>query len=63
MGKVAESVKCCDKVIGLYPKNANAWAIKGVALKSLRRYPESEAAFEKAKELGYREEKAYKKNK
>jgi tetratricopeptide (TPR) repeat protein len=62
LGRVAEAAKCCDKVVGLYPKNANAWAIKGVALKALHRYPESEAAFAKAKELGYREEKAYKKN-
>jgi tetratricopeptide (TPR) repeat protein len=63
LGKAAESVKCCDKALGLNPDNAKVWAIKGIALKALHRYQESEAASAKAKELGYRPEKDYKKNK
>ncbi|MGA9097736.1 MAG: tetratricopeptide repeat protein, partial [Methanotrichaceae archaeon] len=55
LGKIAESIKCCDKVIELNPKNAKVWAIKSVAFKALHRYDEAEAAIMKAKELGYRE--------
>jgi tetratricopeptide (TPR) repeat protein len=55
-GKAAESIKCCEKVLELNPNNARVWAIKSVALKTVHRYPESEAALAKARELGYREE-------
>ena len=43
-----------EKAIELDPKNAFAWVNKDFALKALGRTTEANAAFAKAKELGYK---------
>jgi tetratricopeptide (TPR) repeat protein len=52
-GKYDEAINAYDEVIRLDPKNSNAWNNKGNALKLLGRTTEADAAFSKAKELGY----------
>ena len=52
-GKYNEAVKAYDEVIRLDPNYATAWNNKGDALKALGRTTEANAAFAKAKELGY----------
>jgi tetratricopeptide (TPR) repeat protein len=42
-----------DEAIRLNPKLAAAWNGKGCALRSLGRFADADAAFVKAKELGY----------
>ena len=51
--KYDEAIKCFDEVTKLDPKHADAWYNKGTALKLLGRTTEANAAFTKAKELGY----------
>jgi tetratricopeptide (TPR) repeat protein len=46
-------IGCFDKAIRLDPKLAMACYNKGMALKSLGRTKEADAAFSKANELGY----------
>jgi len=53
MGKYNESIQDYDKAIELKPMLAPAWEFKGLALKSAGRTAESEAAFARAKVLGY----------
>jgi len=48
LGKYQDAIKASDKAIGLDPKYAMAWYSKGLILKA-----EAEAAFAKARELGY----------
>lgn len=43
-----------EKSIELSPNNAQVWYLKGEVLKKLSRQKESESAFKKAKELGYK---------
>jgi Flp pilus assembly protein TadD len=43
-----------DKTIKLNPKDAEAWNNKGLALKFLGHSAESDVAFAKARELGYK---------
>jgi tetratricopeptide (TPR) repeat protein len=52
-GKVLRKVGRDDKAITIHPQYANAWNKKGEALKSIGRSTEADAAFAKAKELGY----------
>jgi tetratricopeptide (TPR) repeat protein len=53
-GKYDEAIQDFDKVIQLEPDfAAGAWYDKGLALKFLGRTIEANAAFAKAKELGY----------
>ena len=52
--KYDEAVKAYDKVIELNPADAKTWNEKGVALQALGKNAEADAAFSKAKELGYR---------
>jgi tetratricopeptide (TPR) repeat protein len=52
--KYEEAIKCFEAAIVLDPKYAEAWHNKGEALKSLGRTTEADAAFSKAKELGYK---------
>lgn len=57
-GKYDEAVKAYDDAIEQYPlepMGAQTWHRKGIALKALVRTSEAEAAFAKAKELGYQE--------
>jgi len=57
-GKYDEAVKAYDEAIEQYPlepMGAQTWHRKGLALKALVRTSEAEAAFAKAKELGYQE--------
>jgi Flp pilus assembly protein TadD len=44
-----------DEALKLNPKDADVWADKGVALKMLGRTIESNGAFAKVKELGYKD--------
>jgi len=44
-----------DKAIELVPLYADPWYRKGTALKALGHHAESDAAFAKATELGYKE--------
>ncbi len=52
-GKYNEAVKAYDASIRLDPNDAAVWNNKGMALKALGRTTEANAAFAKAKELGY----------
>jgi len=52
-GKYDEAIKCFDEAIRLDPNRASAWYNKGTALKLLGKTSESNAAYAKAKELGY----------
>jgi Flp pilus assembly protein TadD len=52
-GKYNDTIKAFDKAIEIEPQYALAWYNKGVALKLLDRTTEADAAFAKAKELGY----------
>lgn len=51
--KYEDALKAYDKVIELNPTHAATWNEKGLALKALGRQAEADAAFAKAKELGY----------
>jgi Flp pilus assembly protein TadD len=51
--KYDEAFKAFDEAIRLDPNDAEVWNYKGLALKSLGRTTEADAAF--AKELGYSE--------
>jgi Flp pilus assembly protein TadD len=52
-GKYDEANQAYDKAIRLAPNDSWAWTNKGAALKALGRASEVDAAFAKAKELGY----------
>jgi hypothetical protein len=52
-GKYDEAILAYDKAIQLWPNNAIPWAYKGDALKALGLTNESEAAYARAKELGF----------
>lgn len=49
-GKYDEAIQAFDKV---NPQDANVWYGKGVALRMLQRHSAADAAFKKARELGY----------
>ena len=51
--KYDQALEAFEKCIQLTPDYGRAWNNKGVALKALGRTTESDAAFAKAKELGY----------
>jgi Flp pilus assembly protein TadD len=53
-GKYNDTIKAFDKAIEIEPQHALAWYNKGTALMLLRRNSEADAAFAKAKELGYK---------
>lgn len=55
LGKYNESLAAYEKVIELEPENAFAWIWKGKgdSLKALGRQAEADAAYAKARELGY----------
>ena len=53
LGKYNESCQAYDKAIEIYPEYALAWYDKSIALKMLNRTTDANAAFAKAKELGY----------
>lgn len=53
-GKYEEAIKALDEAIKLDPKYAASWYNKGLALHALGRNTEAEAAFSKAKELGFK---------
>ena len=48
-----DAVKAYDSALKINPTDATVWGLKGDALKALGRQAESDAAFAKAKELGY----------
>ena len=58
-GKYDEAIKAYDKAIeqcpldAMKPMGAETWYKKGIALQALGRTSEADAAFAKAKELGY----------
>jgi len=53
-GKLDDAIKAYDEAIRLDPQDAESWYNKGVALEALDdRETEANAAFAKAKELGY----------
>lgn len=53
IGLYENAVRCCDKSLTIDPDNAFTWATKGNALDKLGKHEEAQAAFAKAKELGY----------
>lgn len=59
---VREAIEAYDKAIELDPKCAKFWFFKGLVLKFDGRTAEAEAAFAKAKELGFKEVKGYPSN-
>lgn len=52
-GKLDEAVMAFDRAIEIDPQNTVAWCNKGVVFKMLGRTADADAAFAKAKELGY----------
>jgi Flp pilus assembly protein TadD len=52
--KNEDAIKAYDEAIKLDPNDGLTWNNKGEALKSLGRTTEANAAFAKAKELGYK---------
>jgi Flp pilus assembly protein TadD len=52
-GQYDEAVKALDEAIRLDPKLAGAWSNIGLALEAIGRTTEANAAFAKARELGY----------
>jgi Flp pilus assembly protein TadD len=52
-GKYDDAIKAFNETIRLDPNHAFAWNCKGNALKALGRDTEANAAFAKAKGLGY----------
>ena len=53
LGRYKEALTHIDKAIELYANCSDAWYHKGISLKALGQSTEAEAAFAKAKELGY----------
>jgi tetratricopeptide (TPR) repeat protein len=53
VGRYEEAIQAFDKALQIDPKDAQAWNLKGQALKALGQNSEADAAFAKAKELGY----------
>ena len=53
LNKYDEAIKACDEAIKFNPKLAEAWTIKGIALKAHGLNTDANMAFAKAKELGY----------
>jgi tetratricopeptide (TPR) repeat protein len=53
LGRSADALFCYDRAISICPNDLWAWVGKGRALSALGKSSESEAAFIKAKELGY----------
>jgi len=53
LGKNEDALQAYDLAIRLTPKNGGLWYSKGGVLKTLGRNSEADAAFAKAKELGY----------
>ncbi len=54
LGKHKEAVDALDKALQINPKDPLTWMNKGDALKALGRQAEADAAYAKAKELGYK---------
>jgi tetratricopeptide (TPR) repeat protein len=54
LNKLEEAISCWDNIIRLNDGIVSIWSSKGVALEALGRITEAEAAFAKAKELGYK---------
>lgn len=54
LSRYGEAIQCFDKAIELNPQYIDAWYNRGQALKALGRTTEADAAFAKAKELGYK---------
>lgn len=52
-GKYEEAIQCYDIAIMLNPNFGQAYYDKALALKALGRITEADAAFAKAKDLGY----------
>ncbi len=53
MRKIWAVLGCYDQAINLNPESGETWDNKGKALKALGYNEEADAAFAKAKELGY----------
>jgi len=53
LGKYDEAIKAYDEAIRTDPNDAVAWNNKGAVLEAVGRTTEADAAFAKAKELGY----------
>ena len=53
-GKFNESIAAYDEAIEIYPEDFSAWVGKAITLEVMGRNAESEVAYTKAKELGYR---------
>ena len=51
--KLDEAIKAFDRAIEINPQDAEAWYRKGIVFKLLGRTAEEDAAFAKAKELGF----------
>jgi tetratricopeptide (TPR) repeat protein len=52
-GKYEDAIEAFDSAINSDPQYVEAWYNKGLALQSLGRHDEANAAFARAKELGY----------
>jgi Flp pilus assembly protein TadD len=53
LGRYNEAIQAFHEVIKLDPQNAEAWDDKGYVLELLNKNTEADAAYAKAKELGY----------
>ena len=52
-GHYDEAILVCNEVIKLDSQLAEAWYMKGIALRMLHRHTDAENAFKKSRELGY----------
>jgi tetratricopeptide (TPR) repeat protein len=53
LGKYEKALEYYERALEIDPADGYAWHARGEALKALGRTSEADAAFEKAKELGY----------
>lgn len=53
LGVHSEAVIAYNRVLEINPKDAHAWLNKGLALKVLGRFEESEDSLKRAKEMGF----------
>jgi tetratricopeptide (TPR) repeat protein len=53
LGMYEVAIRCCDKSLAINPDNAHSWITKRNAFEKIGKHEDAEAAFAKARELGY----------
>jgi Flp pilus assembly protein TadD len=49
------AIRCCYRSLAISPENMLTWMTKGKALDKLGKHDDADAAFAKARELGYKD--------